>query len=72
MKVNNSISEKELEEMAREQQREYMRRWRRENKDKVNAYMRKYRKENPEKIAEINKRYWKKKALEEMEKVKEG
>ena len=67
-----SIKDKELEEMAREKQREYMRNWRKENKDKVNAYMRKYRKENPEKIAEINKRYWKNKVLEEMEGVKEG
>ena len=58
--------------MAKEKQREYMRNWRKRNKDRVNAYMRKYRKENPEKIAEINKRYWERKALEEMEEVEEG
>ncbi len=39
----------QLEELAREKQREYLREWRRNNPDKVKEY---------------NKRYWRKKALE--------
>lgn len=39
----------QLEELAREIQREYLREW---------------RKRNPDKVREYNKRYWRKKALE--------
>jgi len=43
------LTDEQLEELAREKQREYQRSWR----------MR-----NPEKIKEYNQRYWRKKALE--------
>jgi len=45
----NNLTDKEIQELAREKQREYQRSWR----------MR-----NPEKIKEYNQRYWRKKALE--------
>ena len=49
----------QLEELAREKQREYLREW---------------RKKNPDKVKEYNKRYWRKKALEMLKesKKKEG
>lgn len=46
------LTDKQLEELAREKQREYLREWRRNNPDKVREY---------------NQRYWRKKALEELE-----
>ncbi len=43
------FTDEQLEELAREKQREYLREW---------------RKKNPDKVKEYNKRYWRKKALE--------
>jgi len=43
------LTDEQLEELAREKQREYLREW---------------RKRNPDKVKEYNKRYWRKKALE--------
>ena len=45
----------QLEELAREKQREYLREW---------------RKRNPDKVKEYNKRYWRKKALEMLKESK--
>ena len=47
--MDKKLTDKEIQELARELQREYMRLW---------------RKRNPEKIKEYNQRYWRKKALE--------
>ena len=42
--------------------REYLKKWRDKNKEKVAAYHKQWRDKNPEKIREYNERYWKKKA----------
>jgi DnaJ-domain-containing protein 1 len=46
--------------------REYARKWKEQNRDKVNAYHKKWREkpENKKKIQEYNERYWTKKAQE--------
>lgn len=54
-------------EAARKARNEYMREYRRKNKEKVNAINRKWRKENKEKVAEYNKRYWAKRAKKSQE-----
>ncbi len=50
LKMNN-LTDKEMQELAREKQREYQREW---------------RKRNPEKIKEYNQRYWIRRALREL------
>lgn len=45
------MTNKEIEELIKEEKREYARNWRKENKEKVRAN---------------NQRYWKKKALEKL------
>lgn len=47
----NNLTDKELQEKARELRNEYQRNW---------------RKENQEKIKEYNQRYWERKAKEEL------
>lgn len=54
--MDKKLTDEQLEELAREKQREYQRGWRRNNPDKVREY---------------NQRYWRKKALE-MLKENEG
>lgn len=49
----NRFNEEELKEIARKKRNEYMRKWRKKNKDKVKQY---------------NKNYWKKQALKDIEK----
>jgi len=51
----NNLTDKEIQELAREKQREYLREW---------------RKKNPDKVKEYNKRYWRKKALEMLKESK--
>jgi hypothetical protein len=51
----NNLTDKEIQELAREKQREYLREWRRNNPDKVKEY---------------NQRYWRKKALEMLKESK--
>lgn len=55
------LTEEELMKRAR---REYSKRYREENKEKINEYYRNYREKNREKIREINRRHWLKKAQE--------
>ena len=50
------LTDEQLEELAREKQREYQREWRMKNPDKVKEY---------------NKRYWRKKALEMLKEQQE-
>lgn len=50
-------TDEELKELAREKNREYKRKWRTENKDKIREY---------------NQRYWEKKALEAIKEEKEA
>ena len=43
--------------------REYYKKYRDKNKDKINAYQRQYRADNKEKVKQYNKTYWLKKAI---------
>ena len=45
------LTDEQLEELAREKQREYLREW---------------RKKNPDKVKEYNQRYWRRRALREL------
>lgn len=49
--MTDDMTNKEIEELIKEEKREYARNWRKENKEKVRAN---------------NQRYWKKKALEKL------
>lgn len=40
--------------------REYMRKYREKNREKLNAYAREWRKENPDKVKQYDKNYWSK------------
>lgn len=52
----------EMSESAKKIRREYMRKWRQENKDRIKDYHKKWRENNPEKVAEAQVRYWANKA----------
>lgn len=52
------------EEKIRKAKREYMRKYREKNKEKVNKLNREWRKANPEKVKEYQERFWEKKAKE--------
>jgi len=60
------IPDEELDKLAKEAQREYKRRWDKNNRERINKYHREWRSkpENKKKIREYNRRYWRKKALE--------
>jgi hypothetical protein len=55
-----------MSEEAKKARREYMKKWREENKDHVRKYNQRYRKENPDKIAAAQERYWLKKYQEQV------
>ncbi len=50
------LTDEQLEELAREKQREYLREW---------------RKKNPDKVKEYNQRYWRRRALRELKEQQE-
>jgi len=50
------LTDEQLEELAREIQREYLREW---------------RKKNPDKVKEYNQRYWRRRALRELKEQQE-
>ncbi len=54
LKMNN-LTDKEIQELAREKQREYQREWRRNNPDKVREY---------------NQSYWRRRAIRELKENK--
>lgn len=58
-------------EKAKMAKREYARKWRSANKEKVREYNKKYRENNKQKVKESNERYWEKKAAE-LEGVADG
>lgn len=47
-----------LSEAARKARNEYMRGWRKKNREKVNEYQAKYRSKNPDKVKQWNKNKW--------------
>ncbi|MET3684480.1 hypothetical protein ABID56_002617 [Alkalibacillus flavidus] len=51
-----------MTEEAKRAQREYMKQYRKRNREKVNELNRKWRQENPDKVREYNQRYWERKA----------
>ena len=51
------LTDEQLEELAREKQREYLREW---------------RKKNPDKVKEYNQRYWRRRALREVKEQQEA
>lgn len=55
-----------IENKAIELKREYQRKWREKNKEKLNAYYKEWRKNNPEKIKEYDRNYWEKRAAKEL------
>lgn len=54
--MDNTMTDKEVENLIKEEKREYARQWRKNNKDKVK---------------ETNKRYWKKKVLKKLKEQEE-
>lgn len=51
-----------MTEAAKAAKREYQRKYRAANREKLAAYQRKWSQENPEKVREYTARYWAKKA----------
>ena len=51
-----------MTEEAKKARREYYRKYRERNADKLNSYKRKWSAANPDKIAESQRRYWERKA----------
>ena len=53
-----------MTEEAKKAQAEYMKRYRRENRERLNKYRREWGKKHPEKQKEYSANYWNKKAQE--------
>ena len=53
-----------MTEEAKKKRAEYMRKYRAENREKINAAQRERNRNNPEKRREYQRRYWEKKASE--------
>ncbi|MDP7981409.1 hypothetical protein [Bacillus multifaciens] len=53
-----------MEEQAIISRREYMKKWREKNKEKMSNYQKEWRKRNKDKVAKYQERYWEKKAKE--------
>lgn len=53
-----------MNELAKEARREYCRRYRAANREKMNAYQRTWKQNNPDKVKAAQERYWTKKAAE--------
>ena len=62
-----------MKEKAKELQREYMRKYREQNRKRINILHKKWRDAHKERIKQYIKNYWNKKAMElQTEKEKEG
>lgn len=59
----------ELSEQAKKARREYMKEYRKKNKERLDAMNREWKKNNPDKVRENNIRYWERKA-KQLEEVK--
>lgn len=57
-----------MTEQAKAASREYWRKYREANREKMREYQRAWRRANPEKVKAAQERYWEKKALE----IREG
>lgn len=58
MKDNTELSREELIQIGKEQKKEYNRRWRKENIEKMRGYQRRWRRENPEKIKQYQENHY--------------
>lgn len=54
----------DMPEQAKRSRAEYMREYRRKNRERINAKRREWRQKNKDKVAEYNRRYWMKKAAQ--------
>lgn len=52
----------EQKELIKKLKQEYYKKYRQDNRDKINAYQREYRANNKDKVKQYNKTYWIKKA----------
>ena len=53
-----------MTDAAKAAKREYNRKYRAANREKLAAYQKKWSRENPEKVKEYSRRYWERKAAE--------
>ena len=60
------MTEKELQELANEERRNYQRDWRKKNAEHLREYNRNYRKNNAEKLKQQRNECWKRKALKRL------
>ncbi|MED2841469.1 hypothetical protein P4255_29180 [Bacillus wiedmannii] len=47
-----------MTEQAKIARREYMKKWREKNAEKLSTYQKKWRSENRDKVAEYQRKYW--------------
>lgn len=56
-----------MNEAAKHERYEYMKRYRKENRERINELKREWNKNNPDKVKEYQERYWERKAQERIE-----
>ena len=61
-----------LKELAQQQKREYERRYREENRERLKEYQKQWRLNNKDKIKQYNDDYWERKALAAIEAEQRG
>ena len=65
------IDSEKLKELAQQQKREYERRYREENRERLKEYQKQWRLNNPGKTEQYRDTYWEKKALAAIEEAKQ-
>lgn len=60
------MTDYELQELAKEERRNYQREWRKKNAEHLREYNKKYRKEHAEKLKQQRNECWKRKALKRL------
>lgn len=58
-----------MSEQTKRERREYMREYRKKNREQIRENQRQWRERNPEKVAAYQERYWTKRAQKEQEKA---
>lgn len=66
------MTEKEMIELAREEKNRYKREWYHKNKEHVREYYKRYRKENAERLKNNEMKRWANRALKRREAEKES
>lgn len=56
-----------MNEAAKHARYEYMKRYRKENRERINELKREWNRNNPDKVKEYQERYWERKADEKIE-----